>query len=289
MGAEEAAFVRQALASLMPPLGLAWLSLFALLLGLAWRRRRMAAGMLSGFSLAVLLLMSTPWAGQALIDSLERRAGEAVDREGARRLARAADGPRAIVVLGGGIRTDERDALGPELPLPRTLERLRALAVLLLMSTPWAGQALQGSGQRELGSQRVAVSGGRPPGALRPEAEVMAEVLEADFRLRPRWVEPDSLDTASNARLLARQLKEAGIGRVVLVTHAYHMPRARAVFETAGLRVDPAPVGFLAGHGASRPLAFLPSPKGLQLASLAMHEWLGIAWYRFNGHIKATP
>jgi uncharacterized SAM-binding protein YcdF (DUF218 family) len=272
MGAEEAAFVRQALASLMPPLGLAWLSLFALLLGLAWRRRRMAAGMLSGFSLAVLLLMSTPWAGQALIDSLERRAGEAVDREGARRLARAADGPRAIVVLGGGIRTDERDALGPELPLPRTLERLRAGARM----AGWSGLP-------------VAVSGGRPPGALRPEAEVMAEVLEADFRLRPRWVEPDSLDTASNARLLARQLKEAGIGRVVLVTHAYHMPRARAVFETAGLRVDPAPVGFLAGHGASRPLAFLPSPKGLQLASLAMHEWLGIAWYRFNGHIKATP
>jgi len=50
-----------------------------------------------------------------------------------------------------------------------------------------------------------------------------------------------------------------------------------------------APTGFLAGHGAPRPLEFVPSSRGLQLSSLAMHEWLGIAWYRFKGHIRRTP
>lgn len=271
MGAEEAAFVRQALSSLLPPLGLAWLALLALLLGLAWRRARMAAGVIAGLSLAVLLLMSTPWAGHALVDSLERRAGPAMDRDMARELARAARGPQAVVVLGAGIRTDVRDALGPQLPRAHTLERLRAGARI----ADWSGLP-------------VALSGGRPHGALRPEAEVMAEVL-GEFRRQARWVEADSLDTASSARLAARLLGEAGIGRIILVTHAYHMPRARAAFEAAGFEVDPAPTGFLAGHGAPRPLEFVPSSRGLQLSSLAMHEWLGIAWYRFKGHIRRTP
>ena len=117
----------------------------------------------------------------------------------------------------------------------------------------------------------------------------MAEALATDFRTKARWVETDSLDTASRARHSARVLGEAGIGRIVLVTHAYHMPRARAAFEAAGLEVDAAPVGFLAGRGAPRPLGFMPSVRGLQLGSLAMHEWFGIAWYRLNGYIRTTP
>ncbi len=273
MGAEEAVFFRQALSALMlPPLGLAWLALLALLLGLAWRRVRMAAGVVACLALAGLLVLSTPWAASGLIDSLERRAGPGLDRDAARQLARAGQGPRAVVVLGGGIRSDSRDAFGPQVPRARTLERLRAAAAI----GRWSGLP-------------VAVSGGSPLGAPRPEAQVMAEVLAADLATRPRWVETDSLDTASNARHMARILGASGIGRVILVTHAYHMPRARAVFEAVGLQVDAAPIGFLAGRGVPQPLAFVPSVRGLQLASLAMHEWIGIAWYRFSGRIAATP
>lgn len=272
MGAEEAVALRWALSSLLPPIGFAWLALFALLLGLAWRRRRIAAGVVAGLALAALLVMATPWAGRTLVDSLERRAGPALDRDAARALARNAGGPRAVVVLGGGIRTDERDPLGPQSPRPLTLERLRAGARI----AAWSGLP-------------VAVSGGSPLGALRPEAAVMADSLAADFRGRARWLEDDSLDTASSARHSARILREAGIDRIILVTHAYHMPRARATFETAGFQVDAAPIGFLAGHGARRTLAFVPGMPGLQLASLAVHEWLGIAWYRFNGYIERTP
>lgn len=272
MGAEGAVVLRWALSSLLPPTGFAWLALLALLLGLAWRRRRMAAGVVAGASLVALLLMSTSWAGGVLIDSLERRAGPAIDREAARALARGPEAPGAVVVLGAGIRTDERDPLGPQSPRPLTLERLRAGARI----ATWSGLP-------------VAVSGGSPLGALRPEAAVMADSLAADFRGRARWVEDESLDTASSARHSARMLREAGIDRIILVTHAYHMPRARATFETAGFKVDAAPIGFLAGHGARRTLAFVPGLPGLQLATLAMHEWLGIAWYRFNGYIERTP
>src|SRR5690606_1437361 len=153
------------------------------LLGLAWRGLRVAMGVVAGLALAAMLLLSTPWAGSALIDSLERRAGPGMDAPAARRLARTAQGPGAVVVLGAGIRTDGRDALGPQLPRARSLERLRAAARI----AGWTGLP-------------VAVSGGSPLGALRPEAQVLAEVLAGDFGVRARWVETDSLDTASNAR-----------------------------------------------------------------------------------------
>ncbi|MFA7505375.1 MAG: YdcF family protein [Burkholderiaceae bacterium] len=273
MSAEESLLLRQALSVLLlPPLGLAWLALFAILLGLAWRRLRVAAGVVAGLALAGLFVLSTPWAASALVDSLERRAGPGLDRDAVRRLVRGAQGPRAVVVLGGGIRSDSREAFGPQVPRERTLERLRAAARI----ARW-------------GALPIAASGGAPPGAPRPEADVMAETLAADFRSRPRWVESSSLDTASNAQRTARMLGESGIERIILVTHAYHMPRARAAFETAGLQVDAAPIGFLAGRGASRPLAFVPRTRALELANLAIHEWVGIAWYRFTGRIDATP
>lgn len=273
MGAEEAVFLRRALSALaLPPLGLAWLAIFAMLLGFAWRRVRMAAGVLACLALAGMLVLSTPWAASALLDSLETRAGPGLDRDAVRGLARAGQGPRAVVVLGGGIRTDSRDPFGPQVPRARTLERLRAGAAI----GRWSGLPLL-------------ASGGSPLGVVQPEAQVMAEVLAADFNVRPRWVETDSLDTASNARHSARVLRANDIDRVILVTHAYHMPRARAAFEAAGLRVDAAPTGFLAGWGAAQPLRFVPSAQGHELASLALHEWIGIAWYRFTGRIKATP
>ncbi|MCO5119455.1 MAG: YdcF family protein [Burkholderiaceae bacterium] len=273
MGADEAVFVRRALSFLLlPPLGLAWLALLALVVGAAWRRMRGAAGVVACLALAGMLLMSTPWAAVGLIDSLEHRAGPGLDEDAVRRMARGAQGPRAVVVLGGGIRSDSREAFGPQVPRELTFERLRGAARI----ARWSGLP-------------IAVSGGSPLGVLHPEAQAMAEVLANDFGVRPRWVETDSLDTASNARHSARILGAAGIGRVILVTHAYHMPRARAAFEAVGLKVEAAPIGFLAGRGAPQPLAFVPSARGFQLASLAVHEWIGIAWYRFSGRIAVTP
>jgi len=273
MGAEEAVFVRHALSALLlPPLGLAWLAILALLIGLAWRRARVGASIVACLSLAGMLALSTPWVASALVDSLERRAGRGLDQAAARKLARTEQGPGAVVVLGGGIRSDSRGGFGPQEPRGRTLERLRAAAAI----ARWSGLPL-------------AVSSGSPLGAPRPEAQVMAETLAADFATRPRWVETDSLDTASNARHVARILGPSDIKRIVLVTHAYHMPRAKAAFEAVGLQVDAAPVGFLSGRGAPQPMPFLPGARGFELANLAIHEWVGIAWYRFNGHIVATP
>jgi uncharacterized SAM-binding protein YcdF (DUF218 family) len=104
----------------------------------------------------------------------------------------------------------------------------------------------------------------------------MRDALERDFGLRARWTESASRDTAENARHSARILHEAGVGRAVLVTHAAHMPRAKAEFEAAGLAVIPAPTGFIHGEGGSDSFfSALPSAGTAYAGWLASHEWLG--------------
>ncbi|WP_341648475.1 YdcF family protein [Thauera humireducens] len=103
------------------------------------------------------------------------------------------------------------------------------------------------------------------------EAVLMKSALEEDFGLTVRWAEARSRDTRENALFSAQILREADVRHVLLVTHAMHMPRAQAAFESAGLIVTPAPTGWLADHGAppkrascpvSSPMRTVPMPAG---------------------------
>src|SRR5690606_3210249 len=93
-----------------------------------------------------------------------------------------------------------------------------------------------------------------------------------------RWVEGRSESTWENAVLSAPILREAGVKRILLVTHAFHMPRARASFAAQGFDVVPAPTAFRKTPELSLH-ALLPSAKGLADTSFAFHEWLGRIWY----------
>ena len=66
---------------------------------------------------------------------------------------------------------------------------------------------------------------------------------------------------------------------MVLVTLAFHLPRAQAQFARAGLDVTPYPVDFRteAGRRASV-LDWLPRASALEDSSLALREWIGRAW-----------
>jgi uncharacterized SAM-binding protein YcdF (DUF218 family) len=115
------------------------------------------------------------------------------------------------------------------------------------------------------------------------EAEIMGHILRHEFGIEARWQEAGSMDTAGNAALSAPILKAAGIQRIVLVTHAFHMPRARLLFERAGLEVIPAPTAFFSHQSFDWLMTdFLPQAKALHTAYYALHEWLGMAWIALN-------
>ncbi|MDR1994198.1 YdcF family protein [Azonexus sp.] len=223
-----------------------------LLLALAglFRRRRWASG-LAAIGTLLLLAQSLPPVANWLTGTLEERAGPVFDNP---------QGAEAIVILGSGL--IDAAEYGGETLNQRSLVRARYGAVL---------------------AQRyplpVLVSGGRPVNAQRAEAEVIGDVLENEFGVTVRWRENRSLDTADNAAMSAELLRAADIRRVVLVTQAFHMPRARRLFTAAGLEVVPAPTEL--SQRSVWPehfLEWLPQANALYASYYALHEWLGIAW-----------
>lgn len=89
-------------------------------------------------------------------------------------------------------------------------------------------------------------------------------------------------NTADEAREVARALQ--GLGptppRVLLVTSAFHMPRARQIFEQQGLAVEPFPVDFSFSEGGSTTiLHFLPSVGALAQTQRALREFYGRIYY----------
>lgn len=170
----------------------------------------------------------------------------------------------AIVVLGAG-RTLLAVEYGVSDLLPMSLDRLRFAL--------WLG--------RETGLP-VMYSGGVGHGADpgTSEAEIAARIAERDFGRPLKWQEAESRDTRENALRSVALLQGQGIERIVVVTHAYHMPRARDNFERAvaksGVKIGivAAPMGV---SPTDRPGVsdFVPTRNGFVETRLVLHEWLG--------------
>lgn len=108
---------------------------------------------------------------------------------------------------------------------------------------------------------------------LRVQAEMMG-VAPAAIR-----VTADARNTAEEAAAV-RGLLGPNARRIVLVTSAFHMPRAARQFANAGLVVDQFPVDFKVGTASLTPMDFLPTAGALGLTEAALRELLGRAYYR---------
>lgn len=173
---------------------------------------------------------------------------------------------------------------------------LLAAAALYALSTPWIGGLLQKSleisapvspADLQTADAIVVLGGGRRTDAA--EGRIMQHILQTEYGMSPRWIEDASLTTWDNARLSAPLLKQAGARRIVLVTHAWHLRRAVPLFEAQGLAVVPAGTQF-ARTRIDSVVDLLPDPAGLRASSFALHEWLGILWYKLRSiFAEGTP
>ena len=68
---------------------------------------------------------------------------------------------------------------------------------------------------------------------------------------------------------------------VILVTSAFHMRRAKTLFEREGIRVIPYPVDFKVSIDAITPMDFLPNLSALLLTDTAVREFIGRLYYKF--------
>jgi uncharacterized SAM-binding protein YcdF (DUF218 family) len=246
-------FNTAASAMLLPPLNLVLLCL----VGLVVQRTRPRLGLaIVLVALALLVVLSTNAGARLLVEPLERSLvpQEYIDPAGA----------EAIVVLGGGRIERAAEYGAGDIPDFVALARVRYAAYL----------------QRQTGLP-VLLSGGTPDGSAESEAALMARVLTEDYGVPVRWIEGRSVNTAQNAQFSAAALMSVGVRRILLVTDGIHMARSQRSFERVGFEVVAAPTALLS-RGELRPIDFFPSGEGLRRSHYALHEWIGIVWYRFR-------
>jgi uncharacterized SAM-binding protein YcdF (DUF218 family) len=97
-----------------------------------------------------------------------------------------------------------------------------------------------------------------------------------------------SRNTRENAAFARRLVGPKPGERWLLVTSAWHMPRAIGVFRKARFPVEAFPVDYWSSGGRSdfiRPYA--RAPRGLEIADNGFKEWIGLLAYRLAGYTDA--
>jgi uncharacterized SAM-binding protein YcdF (DUF218 family) len=222
-----------------------------------WRRRR-AFGVAA---LAVLFVFSSPAVGEALWRSLE---------EAAVRTYRPDVTYDAVVLLGGVGDEDVWRHRG-ERALNDNVERLTATSRLL-----------------HEGRAHVAILSGGPPGPFDEARELASYLREWNVPEEQIVLEEQARNTRENAVYAAEIVRARGYRRVLVVTSAFHVPRAADCFRAVGLDVDFLPVDYRAGPPRAALADLLPRARAFETSSAALREILGRLVYRLRGYGKAA-
>lgn len=214
---------------------------------------------------AVLLLFMLGF--QALPDAL---LGQLEDRYAEVALDADLHGYAGVVVLGGALTSGRISQQRINPLLNDGAERMTAAVSL------WQRQP----------SLRLVFSGGEGElfGTGPSEAERASQFFASlGIPKAALTLESRSQNTYENA-VFTRQLPGLDAQQPwLLVTSAWHMPRALATFQKAGWNVTPFPVDFRTGGGT--PWAQYDLHLSNEHWQLLLHEWLGMAAYRLSGRI----
>ena len=176
--------------------------------------------------------------------------------------------PTGFIILGGAIDPDT-SAARHDIALTDAAERLSVVPELA----------------RRYPAARIIYTGGN--GSLfggPPEATYAAQLL-ASFGIPPKRIETEarSRNTLENA-IYTKALAAPKPGeRWVMITSAFHMPRAMAAFRAAGFAVEAYPVDWQTGEGTALLWPFRSFVDGLSSTDTVTREFLGLLSYRLTG------
>lgn len=100
--------------------------------------------------------------------------------------------------------------------------------------------------------------------------------------------ETASRNTAENVDETKALLAANGLSDCLLITSAYHMPRARALFDRAGVATVPWPSDYRSSGRVDLKLDFTQPSLNAQLASTAAREWGAIWAARLTGRLPGV-
>lgn len=235
--------------------------LLSLLLTLVRRLRRFGTGLAIATTVATIALGLLP-VGTLLIVPLEERFA-AFNDDG-----KPVDG---IVLLGGAVDASDSVSRG-RISANEAAERILD-TIELAHRYPHARILISGGGGTVFGN-----------GA--GEAPVIAEYFKS-IGIDPARIiiEDRSRTTAENALYSRKVLQPKPGERWLLVTSAWHMPRAVGVFDKVGFPVTPYPVDYRTGGGANNFFIFPSISDGLRRLDLGTKEWIGLVGYYLTGRM----
>ena len=181
--------------------------------------------------------------------------------------------PDGIVVLGGGIKPDV-SAARDDVVLTAAGTRITATAALA----------------RRYPKARIIYSGGTgaliyPEGNEAQSAvQIFASLGIPHSRL---MIEDRSRNTAENAAFSRRLAMPRPGERWLLVTSAYHMPRAIGSFRAAGFAVEAYPCDWRTRGRVDLARPFSALDEGLKRTDIATREWVGLLVYWLTGRSSA--
>jgi len=227
------------------------------------RRQRLGRGLIIA-AVGLLVVLSNQFVSTRIVRPLEDRYPAIPEIAPGSPAPAVLAGCGFVAVLGGG----NSDMAGLSATSQLSSSSLARLveAVRLLRALPGARLLVSGPGSPGLPAHGTMLSRGAQSLGVDP-----ARITVIDT----------ALDTEDEAGAVARI---AGPSRVALVTSAWHMPRAAALFRRAGVDFVPCPADFVArverGHGGSELTCDVES---LARSTRGIHEWLGLLWLRLRG------
>jgi uncharacterized SAM-binding protein YcdF (DUF218 family) len=178
--------------------------------------------------------------------------------------AKAVPGHVGVVVLGGAFQNPALYQAHGQVPLGESAERM-TVPVGMLRQHPKLTLVFSGGDGRLLGAGIT-------------EAQLAQDFYqEQGVDMSRVLLEGGSRTTRENARQVAAMLGPRCQEPWLLVTSAWHMPRAMTEFEALGCRVTAYPVDFRTTQAT--PLTEYSLARSLMLWQTALHEWLGMAVY----------
>ncbi|MBV9218265.1 MAG: YdcF family protein [Methylobacteriaceae bacterium] len=226
-----------------------------------WRRVACASALAGALALALIGILPV---GTLLLEPLEVRFP---------RPDLAGLDPAGIIVLGGAIEETIGAARG-DTHLLEGAERLTA-AVALARRFPNAKLVYSGQSNALLG-----------PGGSESED---ARRLWVSLGIAPERValENRSRNTYENAQFTRELLRPEPGQRFILVTSAYHMPRAVGLFRKAEFDVVPYPVDYRSAGTLIDLVPMREASQGMRAFDVAVREWIGLVAYHLTGRIDA--
>ncbi|MFZ5570923.1 MAG: YdcF family protein [Thermodesulfobacteriota bacterium] len=246
--------VKKIITAFVLPPGLIILALLIVGGRLIRKKQSRAAGGLVLFLGLLLWAASVSPVSDHLVRGLEE--GQAIPRQ---------VGGDVIILLGGANIDEALDMTGKGFPGGDTLARM-VTAVRL---------------QRRLDIPVLIASGRVFPDRMAGALVVKRLMMDLGVPAERIFLEEKSRDTLENAFYSIEICREHGWREPVLLTSSAHMKRSVMLFERYGLKTTPYPAYLVAGEPVvHRWRDYLPRADALAETAAALHEYLGIVYYR---------